>query len=341
MTIMEQISFKVIVWCTTYNQSCYVTDALEGFCKQKTSFPFLCCIVDDASTDGEQILLRRFIQENFDISDTGTAYEKDTDRAHVIFARHKANKKCYFAVLLLNENHYSRGISKRSYLQEWGKTIPYTALCEGDDYWISEDKLERQVAYLETHSDCTLTYHASQVVFTEDYVGLRNIPKFAAVKETYDFVDTIKGYPFQTATVIYRSELNFDPLYLEAIKEIGYSKILFMIAAYRGKMHGFPEQMSVYRKNNGGISNLIDKGPLALQRISSYTRIACLFPSREKKIMHRVYILYLIWESYVLTPFSDRQFFSLLLKEAKYSPITSIHLFLRYIKRKLIILIKL
>ena len=50
----ENTKFKVSVHCLTYNQADYITDAMDGFTMQQTNFPFVCCIVDDASTDGEQ-----------------------------------------------------------------------------------------------------------------------------------------------------------------------------------------------------------------------------------------------------------------------------------------------
>lgn len=50
----ENTKFKVSVRCFTYNQADYITDTMDGFTMQQTNFPFVCCIVDDASTDGEQ-----------------------------------------------------------------------------------------------------------------------------------------------------------------------------------------------------------------------------------------------------------------------------------------------
>lgn len=332
----KEYKYMVCTRCNTFNQATYIIDAMNGFTMQETTFPVVTVIVDDASTDGEQEVIRQYLNDYFH-----EPYRtEETEYADILCAHHKTNSNCQFVVFFLKYNHYSIRKSKKNYLTEWLDNAKYHALCEGDDYWIYKDKLERQVAYLEAHPDCTLCYHASNLVFSDDYTGLRNVPKFVKVRESYEFVDTIMGYPFQTATVVYRKELLKDPLYTKAIKEIGYSKILFMVAAYRGKLHGFTEQMSVYRKNNGGISNVIDKGPLALKRISAYTRIAELFPKKEKQIMHRVYILYLIWESYILTPFTDRQFFSMLLAEARKSPATSFHLFLRYFKRKVLLMAK-
>lgn len=46
---------KVCVWCNIYNQASYIKDTMEGFCIQQTQFPFVCLIMDDASTDGEPI----------------------------------------------------------------------------------------------------------------------------------------------------------------------------------------------------------------------------------------------------------------------------------------------
>ena len=90
----EECNYMVRVSCMTYNQSAYITDAMNGFVMQQTNFPFVCTIVDDASTDGEQEVISAFVKENFDLQDTSIAYEKDVDYGHVAFARHKTNKNC-------------------------------------------------------------------------------------------------------------------------------------------------------------------------------------------------------------------------------------------------------
>ena len=102
---MEYPKFKVTVSCMTYNQSKYITDTMNGFTMQQTDFPFVCTIVDDASTDGEQEVISKYLEENFDFSDDSVAYHKETDYAHITYAQHKTNKYCFFAVLYLKENH--------------------------------------------------------------------------------------------------------------------------------------------------------------------------------------------------------------------------------------------
>ena len=98
---MEYPKFKVCCKCFTFNQAKYITEAMNGFTMQQTSFPFVCTIVDDASTDGEQDVIRKYLEDNFDFSEGSVAYHKETDYAHITYAQHKTNKNCYFAVLYL------------------------------------------------------------------------------------------------------------------------------------------------------------------------------------------------------------------------------------------------
>lgn len=92
---MKYPKFKVIVRCFTFNQSRYIEETMNGFTMQQTNFPYVCCIVDDASTDGEQQVIIEYIKEYFDITDTAVAYQKETDYAHVVYAQHKINKNCF------------------------------------------------------------------------------------------------------------------------------------------------------------------------------------------------------------------------------------------------------
>lgn len=162
---MEYPKFKVCVRCFTFNHSKYITDAMNGFTMQQTSFPFVCCIVDDASTDGEQDVVRKYVNENFDFSEGSVAYHKETDYAHITYAQNKTNKNCYFAVLYLKENHYSQRKPKMGYLSEWRDMCEYEAFCEGDDYWFVSDKLEKQVKLLDENECIGLCYTNFDILY--------------------------------------------------------------------------------------------------------------------------------------------------------------------------------
>ena len=174
---MKKIQFKVSVRCLTYNQAPYILDTLDGFAMQQTTFPFVCTIVDDYSSDGEQEAIQRYIEQNFDLSDANIAYQRETEYAHITFARHKTNLNCFFAILYLKYNHYSLKRNKLSYLAEWLDDVDYAALCEGDDYWIDPSKLQKQVDYLDAHPDCGLVHTQAKVYveksksFTKRLIG--------------------------------------------------------------------------------------------------------------------------------------------------------------------------
>ena len=74
---------KVCVWCNTYNQASYIKDTMEGFCIQQTQFPFVCLIMDDASTDGEPEVIKQYLLNFFD-----TEWTKETNDFYLTFAHH-------------------------------------------------------------------------------------------------------------------------------------------------------------------------------------------------------------------------------------------------------------
>ena len=180
----------VRVNCSTFNHVNYITDTMNGFTMQQTDFPFVCCILDDASTDGEQEVIRKYLEEHFDLEDKSVVRNEETNDYTLTFAQHKTNKNCYFAVLYLKYNHHNIKKPKDPYIAEWNDTVKYIALCEGDDYWTHQEKLQMQFDALEAHTDysmiCSRTkrfsvtqkcflsdnicYENSQIVRTEDVI---------------------------------------------------------------------------------------------------------------------------------------------------------------------------
>lgn len=204
----KEYKYMVAVQCMTYNQSKYILDALNGFVMQQTNFPYVVMVVDDASTDGEQEVIRKFVSEQFDINDTSVAYEKETDYAHITYAQHKTNKNCYIAVLYLKENHYSQRKTKMPYLAEWRDHVKYEALCEGDDYWIHPQKLQMQVDFLEENEE----YVMCHTDFNLSNGKYRNHNVYTTESGNYFPGSIIYGnLQVGTLTVIYRKDV-YDEL---------------------------------------------------------------------------------------------------------------------------------
>lgn len=146
--------------CITYNQAPYIVDAMNGFCMQQTTFPFVCAIIDDCSIDGEQEVIRNYLHKHFDLEDQSVVRNEETDDYTLTYARHKSNHNCFFAIVYLKYNHYSIGKAhlKNQYIKKWFDETKYIAQCEGDDYWTDPLKLQKQVDFLESHPECGLVY---------------------------------------------------------------------------------------------------------------------------------------------------------------------------------------
>lgn len=238
--------FKVLVRCFTYNHALFIVDAMNGFTMQQTNFPFICVIVDDASIDGEPNIIRKYLQDNFDIIDNTININEETDDYILIFARHKTNNNCYFAVFLLKYNHY-RKKSKYQYFAEWFDSAIYLAVCEGDDYWIDSHKLQKQYDVLEKDNSISMCHHNfyEQNEKSEKTILVRDIPM------RQDLISVAKNNSTQTLTMFYR---NIKPLIPDELKgRHVYSQFWAMRLAEYGDIYYINEPMAVYRRHAGGI----------------------------------------------------------------------------------------
>lgn len=52
----------VAIICLTYNHESYIRDALDGFVMQRTSFPFVAIVHDDASTDNTSGIILEYAE---------------------------------------------------------------------------------------------------------------------------------------------------------------------------------------------------------------------------------------------------------------------------------------
>ena len=129
----------VSIRCLAYNHKKYISRALDSFLSQRTSFPFEIIVHDDASTDGTTDIIREYEEKYPSI--VKPIYEK--------------------------ENMYSKDwncVEKSIDACIKGK---YVAICEGDDYWCDPLKLQKQVEFMERHSNCYLCTHNTKFHYVD------------------------------------------------------------------------------------------------------------------------------------------------------------------------------
>ena len=158
--ITSDVKFEASVCCMTYNQKDYVIDTLNGFTMQETTFPYVCMVIDDASTDGEPETLRSYLDEHFDLSEYGGAQLEETDDYSAVLCRHKDNQNCFFAVYFLKYNHHQldKDLTKMDYYSALMENVEFTGFCEGDDFWIANDFLQIAVDFLRDNKDYSTVF---------------------------------------------------------------------------------------------------------------------------------------------------------------------------------------
>ena len=241
--------YKVYIRCYTYNHAQFIEDAMNGFVMQETDFPYVATIVDDASTDETPQVITSYFERCFDTDDSSVAFREETEYGTVLFARHKTNPNCFFAVVLLNENHHKKK-SKRPYLTRWTNDVPYVALCEGDDYWTDSKKLQKQVDYLDNHPKCSLCVHSCNWLIGEEIQQSGCHWAFTKDMEVEEII-SVGGWSFATASFVFRSELNnVSPAWKKRASVGDYP--LQILCGLHGYVHYLPDVMGVYRFQHEG-----------------------------------------------------------------------------------------
>lgn len=212
----------VTIRCLAYNHERYISDALDGLLMQKTDFPFEILIHDDASTDRTADIIRE--------------YEKKYP--HIMRPIYEI------------ENQYSKRDGSLRRIMNQNVKGKYIAYCEGDDYWTSPYKLQRQIRYMENNPDCSMTFHA--VNYVKDGSVIKNDRRSA--KEC-DFTtdDLIRGGGFFCATLslCLRAKDSFCTPKYRKISLVGDYPMQVMMST-KGRVHYFPQVMGCYRVSSIG-----------------------------------------------------------------------------------------
>ncbi len=129
----------------------------------------------------------------------------------------------------------------------------YVALCDGDDYWTDNNKLQKQVDFLDKHKDYSICFHKTRIFFEDGSRPDLIYPE--AFKRTSAFNDLVKESYIPANTVVYRWCFNKK----KQLKDIFPKDIVpgdyfvHLLHAEKGKIGFINEVMSSYRRHDKGM----------------------------------------------------------------------------------------
>ncbi|MDO4493103.1 MAG: glycosyltransferase [Clostridia bacterium] len=213
----------VTVCLLAYNQARYIRQCAESLLAQETDFPFLILAHDDASTDGTDKILSEYAERYPDrfrlIAEEENTYSKDTR----VMARHM-----------------------------WPLIdSPYTAICEGDDYWTDPRKLAIQVGYLEEHPEYALSVSNAHLVNGEGEPAGELAPYAADTDMPVEDLIAGGGGFIATASVVTRTAYLRDLPEYYFRSTVGDAPLQLYLASL-GKTRWHAGRLCAYRVNAAG-----------------------------------------------------------------------------------------
>lgn len=247
----------VSVCIQTFQHALYIEQCLQSVLSQRTTFPFEIILGEDESTDGTREICKRF-KENF------------PDKIN-LFLRSEKDK------IWIDGEKTGRFNFIQNLKAARGK---YIALLDGDDYWLDQFKLQKQVDFLEKNPGYTVCFC--------DFKFLRK-EKFSAIfylhprRKNYS-IGTMPN--MHTGSVVFRNP-GFEIIPEHLWKTFVLDFPLYMYVTGTGKIRRMAKYMAVYRLHDKGMWAGKTKEVKCLRGINVYKLMLPSYAGDAKKLLYR------------------------------------------------------
>ncbi|MFP1454296.1 glycosyltransferase family 2 protein [Escherichia coli] len=208
----------ISICCITFNHADYIEKCIEGFLAQKFPHKMEIIIGDDLSSDGTREKLQKIQLQHPDL-------------IKVIYNQENmgANKN------ILSVLRQAKG--------------EFIAFCEGDDYWIHEDKLYLQYKLLKTNPSVDFCFHSAYM----DSEGEKKLHFKYGERTKKFYINDVLKVAGRSANIFIHVQAKYNIRTSSVVSTKIVLVILFM-EIYSMKKGGIyiPLPMSVYRVNSVG-----------------------------------------------------------------------------------------
>lgn len=204
----------------THNQECFVQQAIESVLIQKTSFPFEIIISDDCSTDG-------------------------TKRILIDYAHRYPDK----IRLLESQSNIGGPRNLRRVIE--ASDAKYLTCLDGDDFYIDNYKLQKQVDFLEENEEFAACFH--NVINMDEESSKRSLFLPLDFPRVVDASDVIsKPWFLPIHSVMMRRTFISFPDWYETVMNDDY--VVDLSVVMHGPFYYMPDLMAVYRHHDRNVS---------------------------------------------------------------------------------------
>lgn len=211
----------VSVVTSAYNLEKYIAKTIESVLSQKINFKLELVIGEDFSKDNTKQIILDYQEKYPEI----------------------------IKVLLTDKN---LGITPNFIRIHNACKGKYIALLDGDDYWTDENKLQKQIDFLENNLSFAGSAHQSTVIYNNNDPSHEFGPKEDA---NFGVFDTISNRKFHTSSLVYRKEIWDKSGGIPPTVLVSNDRAIYPLVAIFGPIRYFKESMCVYRQTGIGISS--------------------------------------------------------------------------------------
>ena len=217
---------KVSVLLRTYNQASFIEEAVMSVLAQRAAFDYEVVIGDDASSDGTRGIL------------------ESLTKAHPGRLR-----------LLLRETNVGGPQNMiESYALCRGE---YVAMLDGDDYWTSEEKLQRQASYLDAEPEVSICGHLWEAQSLCDGGPIEGVAR-ADPRSHLGLDAVVRGYWLLHSTVMLRRSVL--PAIPSWVAQVPMGDIMVQyLCTLAGKLTCLEDVMAVYRLHHGAMHSQLSQ----------------------------------------------------------------------------------
>ncbi len=210
---------KISIVMLAYNHQRFIEQALESVLMQETGYEYELIVGEDCSRDCTREIVKKF-----------------EERFHGRMRPLYRDKNLGMIKNLLDCLEHCKG--------------EYIAMLEGDDFWTDSSKLQKQVDFLDKHSEYIACVHNWNIVGADNTFLRKGFETDYAYDYAVEDMETF-ALPAQTSTLIFRN-------IFQEVKEKYYrtlvhflwipmDTIAVLLMLQYGKIHVLPQAMSTYR----------------------------------------------------------------------------------------------